>query len=121
MVQTLSRRLPSFPVSYAELNTEFTSADFYFPGTVLSAENAQAISSLHAAAELMKAPENALCLDETLTRRVMGDIQAELICDLHKIEYYMSRRGLLLERLNDFQRILDASSAPPAVPAAPPA
>lgn len=80
----------------------------------MTIENEKVAACLKAATELLADPANAGDPSELTTRRLIAELQAEIICDLHKIDFIMKRRALLVEQLASLQRGLDFAEAGPS-------
>jgi len=80
-------------------------------GSILATESEHALTVLRSAEKLLKEGDLKQ-LDELSTRRLIGELQAEIICDLHKINFILKRRTFLLQQLDLFQRSLEFAQEP---------
>ena len=76
-------------------------------GTTLTLDNEKVNACLESAEALLKDPANIHNPSELVTCRLIGDLQAEIICDVHKIDFILKRRALLAKQLFTLQRSLD--------------
>ena len=81
------------------------------PGTSMTIENEKVAACLKAATDLLEDPSYKSDPSELVTRRLIGELQAEIICDLHKIDFIMKRRVLLVDQLALLQRGVDTTTA----------
>lgn len=77
----------------------------------MTIENEKVAACLKAANDLLADPSNKGDPSELVTRRLIGELQAEIICDLHKIDFIMKRRVLLVDQLASLQRGVDTTTA----------
>ena len=81
------------------------------PGTSMTIENEKVAACLKATTDLLKDPSYKSNPSELVTHCLIGELQAEIICDLHKIDFIMKRRVLLVDQLALLQRGVDTTTA----------
>lgn len=77
----------------------------------MAIENATAESVITTAEKYVK-ETNLEQLDEKGTRVLIGELQSEIICDVHRIDFMLKHRVLLIDQLKAYQRKLEFATAP---------
>ena len=77
----------------------------------MTIENEKVAACLKAASDLLEDSNYKGDSSELVIRRLIGELQAEIICDLHKIDFIMKRRVLLVDQLASLQREVDTTTA----------
>jgi hypothetical protein len=80
-------------------------------GSTLAIENEHAVAALAAATDLIRQTDFNN-IDEKSTRRLIGELQAEIVCDMHRIQFLLKHCTLLTDWLHHLQRSLEYSQMP---------
>jgi hypothetical protein len=80
----------------------------------MTIDNERVDACLESAKKLLDDPTHKAGPSELVVRRLIGDLQAEIICDVHKLDFIMKRRALLVEQLALLEKSVDTKTVAPA-------